>query len=294
MMELRQLECFVKTAELGSFTKAAALLHISQPALSKSIHLLEQRLGTALFDRNGKKVSLNTAGLTVLEHAQRILNECQQIEAFCGGLREAEQKSITLRMMAASEHLPKLLSGFRQIRPDISIISLQAAHGMDQSDTDILVYASRQPRDYALDKSVLREPLALAVPEGHPLFSFSEVTFSQLGEHSLLSLRIGNDMRTLEDHYFNLAGIAPHREIECDTPATLRSLIVSGFGIAIVPTVTWRAVHSPKIKLLPISGVDCVRYINIAVPNLERMNREVEALYRYMEYNLEEMIQDAY
>lgn len=291
-MELRQLECFVKTAELGSFTKAAALLHISQPALSKSIHLLEEGLGAELFDRNGKKVSLNTTGLTVLEHAQRILNECQQIEAFCGGLRETTKKTITLRMMAASEHLPKLLSGFRQIRPDISIISLQAAHGMDQGDTDVLIYASRQPREYALDKSVLREPLALAVPSGHPLYEASSVSFSQLGEHPILSLRVGNDMRTLEDYYFNLAGISPHREIECDTPATLRSLIVSGFGIAMVPTVTWRAVHTPKIKLLPISGVDCVRYINIAIPNLNRMNCEVEALYRYMEYNLEGIIQE--
>lgn len=286
-MELRQLECFVKTAELGSFTKAAALLHISQPALSKSIHLLEQRLGTALFDRKGKKVSLNATGLTVLEHAQRILNECHQIEAFCGGLRETAQKTITLRMMAASEHLPKLLSGFRQIRPDISIVSLQAAHEMDQSDTDILVYASRQPRDYALDKSVLREPLALAVPEGHPLFSFSEVTFAQLGEHYILSLRVGNDMRRLEDHYFSLAGISPHREIECDTPATLRSLIVGGFGIALVPTVTWRSMHTPKIKLLPISGLDCARYINISIPSPDRMNRDVADLFRYMSDNLE-------
>lgn len=291
-MELRQLECFVRTAELGSFTKAAMLLHISQPALSKSIHLLEERLGVQLFDRNGKKVFLNHTGLSVLEHAQNILTEYQKIEALCGNIKDAKQKTITVRMMAASEHLPKLLSGFRKVRPDISIVSMQTSSGMDQHDTDILVYASRNPRTYALDRSVLCEPLALAVPKGHALYSNTQISFSELGEHPILSLKTGNDMRTLEDYYYSLAGISPHREVECDTPATLRSLITSGFGIALVPTITWHAVHIPGIKLLPITGMDCVRYINISVPHPERLNVVVDALYRYMESDLEKIIRE--
>lgn len=289
-MELRQLECFVRTAELGSFTKAAALLHISQPALSKSIRQLEEQLGVQLFDRNGKKVSLNKTGADVLAHGQVILRECQAVAALCGAVRESDRNSITLRMTAASEHLPGLLSGFRQIQPDISIVSLQAADEMDRDEADILVYASRQAKASALDQTVLREPLALAVPKGHPLYQEEEVALSVLKEHGLLSLRPGNDMRMLEDYYFGLAGVSPHREVECDTPSTLRALVRDGFGIALVPTVSWQAVHSPGIKLIPIAGIDCVRYINISVPQMKRFNQNTATLYRFMEEHLEEII----
>ena len=74
-MELHQLECFVRTAELGSFTKAAERLHISQPALSKNISLLENSLDVKLFDRNGKRFTLSATGKQVLELAKSILPE---------------------------------------------------------------------------------------------------------------------------------------------------------------------------------------------------------------------------
>jgi DNA-binding transcriptional LysR family regulator len=282
-MELRQLECFAKTAELGSFTKAAQLLHISQPALSKSIALLEDSLGVKLFDRHGKKVTLNATGLSVLEFAQEILDRCNKIYSVCQTAKNEDQSTLALRMMAGSEFLPVILAGFKKLHPEITIISRQNAGSMEQEDADILIYASKKEHRYSTDRSVLCESLALAVPEGHPLYNAETVSFSKIAEYPMVSLRAGNDMRILEEYYFELAGVTPRREVECDVPATLRALIKSGFGISLVPTVTWNITEDSSIRLLSIRDFNCVRYINVTLPHPEKTNPSVEAFYRYLE-----------
>lgn len=281
-MELRQLECFARTAELGSFTKAAQLLHISQPALSNNIALLERSLGVRLFDRHGKKVTLNATGLSVLEHSQEILDHCDQIYSLCQLAKQESQSVISIRMMAASEYLTEILSGFKQQHPEITVRSYQNAGSMEQEDVDILVYASIKAHHYTTNLSVLCESLALAVPPDHVLYERDSVSFSQIAEFPLVSLRRGNDMRTLEDHYFELAGITPRREVECDVPATLRALIKSGFGIALVPTITWNITRDSSLRLIPIQDYRCVRYINIHLPHPERTNQSVNLFFQYL------------
>lgn len=288
-MELRQLECFARTAELGSFTKAAQLLHISQSALSKSIALLEGNLGVKLFDRHGKKTTLNATGLSVLEQAQEILDGCSRIYSICQIAKKEEKNTLALRMMAGSEFLPMILAGFKELHPEITIISRQNAGTMEQEDVDVLIYSSKKQHRYSTDRSVLCESLALAVPEEHPLYNAETVSFEEIAEYPVVSLRVGNDMRILEEYYFELAGISPRREVECDVPATLRALIKSGFGISLVPTFTWNITESSSIRLVPIRDFNCVRYINVALPHPEKTNPSVELFYHYLEKFFQEL-----
>ena len=76
-MDTQQLTAFVVVAEISSFTLAAEHLHLTQPAISKRIHMLEQFLGNRVFDRIGKKVKLTEAGQVLLPHAKRILREME-------------------------------------------------------------------------------------------------------------------------------------------------------------------------------------------------------------------------
>ncbi len=287
-MELRQLECFARTAEIGNFTKAAELLHISQPALSNSIALLERSLGVQLFDRHGKKVSLNATGMSVYEQVQEILNRRDKIYSICQCAKQEENKLVSIRMMAASEFLTEILSAFKQQHPEITIRSYQNAGSMEQEDVDILVYASIRPHQYETNCSVLCEELAVAVPPEHPLYQQDSVTLAQITAYPLISLRTGNDMRRLEDHFFDLAGLNPRREVECDVPATLRSLIRKGFGIALVPTITWNLPGDSKLRLIPIRDYRCARYINVHLPHPERTNPSVELFFRYLKAYFEE------
>lgn len=281
-MEIRQLECFVKTAELGNFTKAADLLHISQPALSNNIALLEKTLGLKLFDRHGKRITLNSNGANVLEHAREILNQRDQIYAYCQLSKNESGNRVSIRMTAASEYLPNILSDLRSAHPEISIQTYQNSGTMSQDDVDILIFASIQEHSYTTDHSVLCESLALAVPQGHPLYERDSVSMSEIAQYPVISLRAGNDMRILEDHYLDQAGVCFYREVECDVPATMRSLLRGGFGIGLVPTVTWKLMDA-QLHLIPIRDYECIRYINVHLPHPERINKNVDIVFRQIE-----------
>lgn len=280
-MEIRQLECFTKTAELGSFTRAAAELHISQPALSRSIHLLEEGLDTQLFDRQGKKVTLNPTGREVLEHTREILRHCHEIKALCRENKRKEENTVTLRMLAASEELPEILTEFHQSFPEVSIISLQSKND-GQEAADICVYASVERKKARYDRTVMEERIALAAPPGHPLYSEKAVSLEEVAGCPIISLRSGNDMRDIEDCYFQRRGLTPQREIECDTPATLRALLKKGVGIALVPTRTWESITRSQLRLVPLKERECVRYINCALTDPGSASVSTLALYEHI------------
>ena len=280
-MDLRVIEYFLAVAEEGNISHAAELLHISQPALSKNIALLEADLDVKLFDRRGKRFSLSPMGARVLEHARSILDHGQQIRLLSQEGKE-QKEAITVRMMCGSGLFSRILAEFRAVHPEIPVHLLQRRGEMDQKDADILVFSGLREHPYHTDRSVLREEILLLVPPEHPLSRRSEVFLRDMGEYSFMSLREGNDMRKLEDHFFELAGIHPGREIECDTPATLRALLQKGFGIGLVPRKTWDVVSGTGNKLLPIRDVDCYRYINVRLPHPEQAGDRVQILFDFL------------
>lgn len=280
-MELHQLECFVRTAELGSFTKAAKRLHISQPALSKNISLLENSLDVKLFDRNGKRFTLSATGKQVLELAKSILDETQQIELLCQA-EKTQNDPVMLRMMCADDLFPRILKGFRQERPDVRVTLLPTIKTTSGEDSDILVFSTRDAHHSAAFRSVLCEEIRLLVPPNHPLYHHEDVTLSELAGYSIISLREFTDLRTLEDFYFEEAGVKPQRDIICDNPAALQSILRTGVGVAMVPALTWDVVSGTGNRLIPIRGTKCTRYINVHLPNTERAGRNVQTLYEYL------------
>ena len=94
-MDLQQLRQLEEIARQGTMSAAARVLHLSQPALSRSLARLEAELGQPLFDRPGRRLVLNEAGRLALEHARAILREEQAMRA---GLAELSQRTRALRV----------------------------------------------------------------------------------------------------------------------------------------------------------------------------------------------------
>lgn len=280
-MELHQLECFVRTAELGSFTKAAERLHISQPALSKNISLLENSLDVKLFDRNGKRFTLSATGKQVLELAKSILDETQQIKLLCRA-QKSSGKRVALRMMCADDLFPDILRGFRSAHPDIQVTLLPVLKLTEDEDSDILVFSTIDEHHQAAFRTVASEELRYLVPPDHPLYGKQFVTLQEIAAYKIISLRELTDLRTLEDYFYAAAGVEPKRDIICDNPSALQALLRTGFGVAMVPTRTWDVSSGTDNRLIPISGFQCLRYINVHIPAPEKASREIQALFSYL------------
>ena len=95
-MELRQIRYFVEVAERGSFSRAAKTLSIAQPALSRQIRALEERLGAALLYRNGRGVTLTAAGMSFLVHSREVLKRLEAAERDIHAFRESPKGEVTL------------------------------------------------------------------------------------------------------------------------------------------------------------------------------------------------------
>lgn len=100
----RQLRVFVEVARHGSITRAAEALHLTPPAVSMQVKQVESQVGLSLFDREGRQLSLSTAGEYFLVHARRLLGALKETENAMGRFRRLEQGTLTIGMVSTAKY----------------------------------------------------------------------------------------------------------------------------------------------------------------------------------------------
>lgn len=256
-MDLIQLDCLVTVARLGTVTAAASSLRISQPAITKRLQALESELGTALFIRRGRHLSLSYSGQQLLPRAEEILNACSEFKyaaAATQGLR-----AVRLSVRAASGFLPRLLL---HLREKYSGVDFQMVQEQDRN-ADLTIDATLEENWSRGTRLLLKEQVVVAVPAGHSLAALEEIELKKLSHCSFVSLCLGQSMREIEDALCAQNGVTLHRSVECDTPFTLRSLIAQGGGIALTASRSWAAEPSDRVRLIPLSP-RCWRYVTLS------------------------------
>lgn len=203
-MEIEQLEQLVAVRRYGTISAAAERLHISQPALSRSIRRLEKELGQELFDRGHNRVTLNDAGGLAIRHAERILAD---IRLMRNDFDELAQRDRALSVAAVApapvwrltalvvERFPGSI-----VEPDI-LDEQQVDEAIANRACDFAI--TRHPIALPTVRSVplMTEDLSLRVPEGSPLASRRSVSFSDFDGQTLLLFRsIGFWMDMVREH----------------------------------------------------------------------------------------------
>ena len=141
-MELIQIRYFIAAAQFQNLSKAAHVLNVTQPALSKSISKLEAELGVQLFDRSGKKIALNERGERFLEHAISSIHELDTATAAAKNLLFS-RPSLYIGLFLYSESFMQCLGEFSKVNPDVSfqIEHLEiSSHDIDTNNFDMLLY----------------------------------------------------------------------------------------------------------------------------------------------------------
>ncbi len=240
--DLWQLECFCAVARMGSFTKAAEDLGIAQPTLSEQVAKLEQGLGAPLFERLNRRIELTPLGEAILGKAQALIEDAAALpdhlerarEGVRGPLRVGSIPTILPSFLAA------LLKGFTERYRDIDLhvregttaeLVAQVLEGM----IDVAVLSLPVESAGLVMKELFREPLYLAVPEGHPLASGEKVQLRRVSEERLLILKDGHCLRDETLAVCDRARARFAGQFEADQVLTIFELIRSGFGVSIVP-----------------------------------------------------------
>jgi len=247
-IELRQLRYFVAVAEEMHFGRAALRLHMTQPPLSQTIQLLEASLGTALFYRTQRSVSLTPAGLALLPEARRILLQAEGLSDIAHRAASGESGRLSLAFVSTADYsvLPPFLREFRERYPQVQIDLREATSDVQldellqgRIDVGLLIPPlpdkAKAELEYA---SVLSEPLILAVPKGlKALRGKTTVSLKTLTDMPLIIFprRIAPAFHDAILACFHDAGLTPRIGQEAIQMQTIVGLVSAGMGIALVP-----------------------------------------------------------
>jgi LysR family transcriptional regulator, nitrogen assimilation regulatory protein len=236
-MELRSLHYFVRIAELGSITRAAAHLQIAQPALTRHVQRLEDELDAALFTRANRGVRLTEAGQKLLDSAQRILRDVERAGDEIRAHKEHPSGKIILGVTPplCPVVVPEL---FARMREDYPLIELKVVHAGTARleefivaglvDLALMTMISRS-RLIALTRLAEEEMVLATRPGARPSGS---VSVEELNRTPLI---LGDGMRASLDVLLAGRGIALRVDTELDDHETIRLMVQQGVGASILP-----------------------------------------------------------
>jgi LysR family nitrogen assimilation transcriptional regulator len=240
-MDLKQLEYFVRVAELGSFTRAAIALDVAQPALSRQVRLLEVELRQSLLTRNGRGAAPTEAGKLLLEHGRGILHQVERAREELGRVRGAlaGRVAIGLPPSVAKVMAVPLIREFRQRMPQATLsISEGLSVGMHESlasgrlDIALLYNASPSP-DIELTP-LLEEPLFLVQRRDGKAAKPRPVPLREVAKLPLVIPSRPNAIRMLVETEMANLGCRPKVALEIDGVAAILDLVEDGAGSAVL------------------------------------------------------------
>ncbi|OWT76824.1 MULTISPECIES: LysR family transcriptional regulator [unclassified Achromobacter] len=263
-MELRHLRYFQALAREGSFTRAAAALHIAQPPLSRQIRQLEDELGVCLVERGTRGLKLTEAGRFFYEQSLQLNARLEEIVVGTRrlGAHAARWFGIGFVPSTLSGFVPELIRYLRQADARVEV-------GLSEMTTLPQIEALKSGRidlgigripfdDSAIERRVLMdEPLVAVLPRTHPLATRKRLTVAQLATQPFV-LYPARPRPNYGDHVvglFRAAGYQPVVVQEANELQTALGLVAAGMGVTVVPASVQRSLRADLVSL-PVAAGD--------------------------------------
>ena len=264
-MELIQLRYFKMTAELEHISKAAQELRIPQPYLSQVIKKLEGELDTQLFDRAGKRIYLNEAGKIFLRYTNQVLSSLDNAALELGSIRIRETQEVIVSFQCASMLIPQLMKEIMEMHPNLHFSICQQVTDLSPKDIDFTIYSSDKHLPEENERFLLKEDLMLILPKIHPLSKSRQISIEDLREEPFISLSKRSNLYRIINKYFEQKKFTPKINFYIDNPSIMREMLTNGFGISIVPAITWyKMTQKENMVLKSLKDFKMERYLYLA------------------------------
>jgi len=296
-MDLKQLEYFVRVAELGSFTRASVALGVAQPALSRQIRLLEVELRQNLLARNGRGATPTEAGQLLLAHGRGILHQVERAREELGRARGALVGRVALGLppsVAKALTVP-LVREFSARMPDASLsisegLSAAMREALTNGRLDIALLHNAGPAADIELTHLLDEPLFLVQRGGEGGAARTArkkpLPLAELAELPLVIPSRPNTIRMLVETELAKLGLRPRIAFEIDGVAAILDLVADGAGSAVLSrnavatsanpqALTMRAVHKPALHSRLMVAMSSLRPATLTQQAMLGLIREV-------------------
>jgi DNA-binding transcriptional LysR family regulator len=269
-MDLFQLETFLAVAEERSFSRAAARLHRTQPAVSQVVRKLEEEIGEVLFDRSSRDGTLTAAGEVLREYAQKLLNLRGEATAALGELKSLHSGQLQI---AANEYtclyLLPLIDAFQRAAPNVKVrvqraLASHISEELMQHSVELGVISFRPDDPQVRSIMVYRDQLVCAVNAKHPMARAKSVTIRELGGESFIAHNVPSPLRQKVVQAFRNHHTPLNMNVELPSLDAIKRYVAMGNGVALVPSLTVQAeIASGVLVSVPVPELQFERKLRL-------------------------------
>lgn len=262
------MQAFVAIVRSGGFTAASAALHLSQPAISRRLRLLEREVGAPLFDRLGRGVVLNDAGRAFLPHAEALLASMRDGVDAVRALRGTGQGAVTLAVVGtlASTTLTERLRRFREDHPGIDLrlrtaLSAEVHALVLRGDATLGLRYGPDPHPDLESSTIYQEPLVPVCPAGHRLARRRAVPTRELAGERWIGFpsrrgAAGEPYALAFEQRLAAGGLGAAEIVPIDSLTAQKRMVEAGFGLALLPrSSVGEELRAGTLRALPVRAL---------------------------------------
>lgn len=295
-MDTAVLQAFIAVARHESFSQAAETLHLTQPAVTKRIQILEDQLGTSLFDRVGRRVTLTEAGRALLPRARQWLHDLDDMRRLVSDFSAPATGQLTGTLTVGTSHhiglhrLPPALRAFStahpQVRLDIRFIdSEQAYEAVLSGELELgIVTLPPEPDDRLIAKVIWPDPLAFVVAAGHPLAGKAamlagEIAAADLAPYPAILPSSSTFTRQIAEQMFQREGLKLNVNLVTNYLETIKMMVSIGLGWGVLPA----SMCDADVVAVPVHDVALTRDLGVVYHPRRVLSRAAGAMLGLLE-----------
>lgn len=280
-MELLQLKYFLAVAESEHMTNTAKQLHIAQPALTQSIHRLEQELGVSLFERAGRGIRLSPAGAYVRDRVKPAMETLENVVRDVQLFQQGEQGVVRVGVHAASGVAIDGIAAYSELN---SHVSFEITQDERERHRDVIV-TTITPRgsstvENAVEKIPFSERIGIAVPASSTLGDTASL--ADFANDRFIALAGSRRFREVCDTFCAHRAFTPHIAFESDNPLVVKKMIGLGLGVGFWPDHSWGDLDPASCRLVHLRETEFMRDVIVAKTSRCTPDSEAQRFYEFL------------
>jgi LysR family transcriptional regulator, low CO2-responsive transcriptional regulator len=286
---LRQLRVFEAVARQLSFSRAAAELHLTQPAVSMQVKQLEAQAGLALFERLGKKIFLTEAGEELHQHSRVIAQQLRDADEALAARKGLSQGRLVITMVSTAKYLvPPLLARFLKQHPGVTV-KLSANNRevvlkqLAENEVDLAIMGRLPEGMEAVAEPFARHPHVIIAAPDHPLAKKRRIALARLAKETFLIREPGSGTRGLLERLFAEHRLPLNVSMEMASNETIKQAVQAGMGISLLSLHTIELeLKARRLAVLDVQGLPIVRDWHVVHLAAKRLSPVAQAFRDFL------------
>ncbi len=295
---LRQLRVFETVARLGSFTRAAEELFLSQPTVSMQVKQLAEAVDQPLFEQVGKKISLTEIGEELYRTSRELFDAWARFEMTADDMRGLKKGRLRLACVTTAKYfLPRLLGPFCERYPGIDVrLEIANRDGiverLARREDDLYVLGT-PPEHFDIEMHpFLDNPLVAVGPAAHPLAGRARIPLDVFAAERLLVRERGSGTRLAMERHFRDHGIELKAKMEIGSNEAIKQAVAGGLGVSVMSqhALLMEPMHGQLVEL-DVEGFPIARAWYVVYPGEKKLSVVARAFFDYLQAEAETQLQ---